>query len=417
MNPLYNIGILAYRSLVRLVSVRNQKARLMIKGQSRTYDKLRNRLDKDGGYIWIHASSLGEFEQGRPLIEMIKSHDANAKILLTFFSPSGYEVRKNYDKVDLVCYLPFDLPHNVKKFLDLVKPSMAIFVKYEFWGNYLGELHRRDVPTYIISSIFRPGQIFFRPWGGIFRGILKDFTTIFVQNEESKRLLGEIGVNNVVIGGDTRFDRVADVRDSAKEFPVIAKFVENHPFTLIMGSSWQPDEDIVIPYFNTHPQMKLIIAPHEFDMQRLRVIMSKITRNAAFYSATSEEGAGKLDCIIIDCFGILSSLYRYGQMAYIGGGFGAGIHNINEAAVYNIPVVFGPNNGKFREAKDLIDCGGGFEITTAEQFSEVADSLLNDRDNMRHCGAVAGNYIKSHLGSTQLIYKAIFCDDAPAGDK
>ena len=408
MNPLYNLGILAYRGGVRLASIKNRKARLMLRGQSRTFSLLRKRLDPAGGYIWIHASSLGEFEQGRPLIEMIKQRQPEARIVLSFFSPSGYEVRKDYDQVDAVCYLPFDLRYNVKRFLDLLKPSIAIFVKYEFWGNYLQELHRRQVPTYIISSIFRPNQVFFKPWGGMFRKMLKCFDTLFVQNEQSRQLLEGIGITHVEVTGDTRFDRVAHVRDKARQFPTIDRFVENSSFTLVMGSSWEPDEDIVIPFFNAHPGMKLIIAPHEFDRERLLAIMSRIERRTALFSNARADQMAGTDCLVIDSFGLLSSLYRYGQAAYVGGGFGSGIHNINEAAVYGIPVIFGPNFEKFQEAHELIACGGAFSITSAEEFNQHMDRLLTDTDHLQRTGAIAGNYIQSHLGATERIYDAIF---------
>lgn len=393
---------------MRLASPWHHKARLTIQGQSRAISYLKNTLDPSGGYIWIHSSSLGEFEQGRPLIEMIREHQPNAKILLTFYSPSGYEVRKNYDKVDAVCYMPLDTASQARDFLDVVKPKMAIFVKYEFWGNYLMELKRRGVPTYIISAIFRPSQRFFHPWGRMFRQMLHCYTHIYVQNEESRRLLSQIGVDNVDVCGDTRFDRVMQVKNEAKEFPILAAMTAHSPFTLVMGSSWQPDEDIVIPYFNTHPEMKLVIAPHEFDAIRLKQLLHKIKRPVALYSHTSAEAAGKLDCIIIDCFGILSSLYRYGSAAYVGGGFGAGIHNINEAAVYGIPVIFGPNFGKFREASDLIAVGGGFSINNAGDFKAVADSLIGDHGRLHAVGAIADNYIKNHVGATDFIYQDLF---------
>ena len=409
MDPLYNFGVATYRNAVRLAAVRKRKAKLLIRGQRRCFRTLQRKLDPAGGYIWIHASSLGEFEQGRPLIEMIKREQPDARILLTFFSPSGYEVRKNFSKVDTVVYLPFDLPNNVKKFLDIVKPSMAIFVKYEFWGNYLQGLKRRNIPTYIISSIFRPKQIFFRPWGGIFRKMLKCFDTIFVQNEESRELLAGIGFkDNVIIAGDTRFDRVADVKAAAREFPLVAKFVEKAPFTLVMGSSWPPDEDIVIPYFNAHREMKLIIAPHEFDRHRLHTLMSKLSRPARFYSEATQQNIESADCLIIDSFGLLSSLYRYGQAAYIGGGFGAGIHNINEAAVYNIPVIFGPKYQKFQEAFDLIALDGAMSIHDSDTFSAAMDPLLENEPLRLKCGKAAGGYIQSHLGGTKLIYDHIF---------
>lgn len=408
MRPSYNLGIKAYRLGVRLAAIRNKKARLMLEGQKRTFLQLQQKLTPGSRYIWIHASSLGEFEQGRPLIERIKKETPDAHIVLSFFSPSGYEVRKGYDKVDAVCYLPFDVPSEVKRFIDLLNPSMAIFVKYEFWGNYLSELHRRGIPTYIISAIFRDTQIFFRPWGGMFRGMLKCFTRIFVQNEESRQLLKTINIDNVEVAGDTRFDRVADVRAAAKEFPVIAAFSAGSEFTLVMGSSWQPDEDIVIPYFNSHPGMKLIIAPHEFDASRLHTLKNKVHRKAGLYSETSAESAKGLDCLIIDCFGILSSLYRYGQMAYVGGGFGAGIHNINEAAVYGIPVVFGPKFGKFAEARDLIAIGGGHCIHDEHEFAELMNKMLSNKAALENSGNIAGNYISTHTGATDRIYRELF---------
>lgn len=407
MDPLYNIGISAYKLAVRLASVKNRKARLMLAGQAKTFDYLRQQLDPEGGYIWVHASSLGEFEQGRPLIELIRQQRPDARILLSFFSPSGYEVRKNYSQVDAVCYLPFDLPGNVRKFLDMVKPQMAIFVKYEFWGNYLHELHHRGVPTYSISAIFRPTQVFFKPWGNKMRKILRHFTKLYVQNEESRQLLQSIGIDQVEVSGDTRFDRVAHVREQTKRFPTIENFVANAQLTVVMGSSWEPDEDLMLPYFNAHPNMKLIIAPHEFDRHRLLDIMARIKRPAALFSQALPDTSSQLDCIIIDSFGLLSSLYRYGQIAMVGGGFGAGIHNINEAAVYGMPVVFGPNYHKFTEAKELIACGGGFTVSNAEDLAQVMDRLTSDPDALRHAGSVAEHYISSHVGATQFIYDQI----------
>ena len=408
MDLLYNFGIRTYKAAVRLASCKNRKARLMLQGQSQTFDKLREKLDPQQEYIWIHSSSLGEFEQARPLIESIKEKKPDARIVLSFFSPSGYEVRKNYSMAEAVCYLPFDLIGNVKKFLDIVHPSMAIFVKYEFWGNYLMELRRRKIPTYIISAIFRENQIFFKPWGGMFRKMLRCFDTLFVQDEKSKQMLAGIGINNVVVAGDTRFDRVATVRDAAREFPIIGQMVKDAPFTLVMGSSWEPDEDIVIPYFNSHPEMKLILAPHEFDKQRLLELMGRIKRKTVLYSLAHTSNLDNVDCLIIDSFGLLSSLYRYGQAAYVGGGFGSGIHNINEAAVYGIPVIFGPRYQKFREACDLVAREGAFSITNAEDFASHMDRLLTDADHLHHTGEIAANYIKENLGATQRIYDRIF---------
>ncbi len=412
MNLLYDLGILTYRFLVRLASIRSKKARVMLRGQRSTFSYLRNNLDPDGGYIWVHAASLGEFEQGRPLIEMIKRNNPQARILLSFFSPSGYEVRKNYPLVDAVVYLPFDLTVNANKFVDIVKPSMAIFVKYEFWANYLRALHRRGIPTYSVSSIFRPTQHFFKPWGIVSRRILRYFDHFYVQNEESRQLLDGVGMNNVTVCGDTRFDQVSTVKKNAIHFPVIERFVRDAKFTLVMGSSWEPDEEIVIPYFNQHPHMKLIIVPHEFDRKRLFDIMSRTTRKTTLYSMlTPCEDVADLDCIIIDSFGLLSSLYQYGQVAYVGGGFGRGIHNINEAAVYGIPVIFGYRHDKFQEARDLIRCGGAFCVDGPEKLAQVLDNLTNDPEALANSGKMAGKYIQSHLGATQLIYNDLFPDN------
>lgn len=408
MNPLYNLGISAYRLAARIVSPWNPKAQKMVQGQNRTFEYLKSKLDAEGGYVWIHTASLGEFEQGRPLIEKIREQHPDAKILLSFFSPSGYEVRKTYDKVNAVCYLPMDTPRRVKAFLDVVRPRMAIFVKYEFWGNYLEQLHSRAVPTYIISSIFRSSQIFFKPWGGTFRKMLRCFTQLYVQNDESRRLLHGIGIDNVTVCGDTRLDRVLQIKSQAREFPVIAQMVSGCDKVLVMGSSWQPDEDIIIPYFNNHPEMKLIIAPHEFDESRLAALMARIKRPVARYTQLEGVDVANLDCLIIDCFGILSSLYRYGAIAYVGGGFGSGIHNVPEAAVYGLPVIFGPRHEKFKEAVELNACGGGFAISDASQCHEVLDKLLSDPAALQAAGAAASDYIKSHTGATEQIYNDLF---------
>lgn len=408
MDFLYNTGISLYKLGVRAASLKNHKAKQLLEGQARTFSYLKERLTPGTRYIWIHAASLGEFEQGRPLIEMIKAKQPDAHIVLSFFSPSGYEVRKGYNMVDAVVYLPFDLPENVDRFINLVNPQMAIFIKYEFWGNYLKTLKRRGIPTYLVSAIFRPGQVFFKPWVGMFREVLSCFTTMFVQNAASRTLLNKIGFNNVEVAGDTRFDRVADVRNAAKDFPVVERFVSNSKFTLVAGSSWQPDEDIIVPYFNSHPGMKLILAPHEFDKERLDALLAKFERPVSLYSCASADEMEQCDALVVDCFGILSSLYRYGQVAYVGGGFGAGIHNVNEAAVYGMPVVFGPNHKKFREATDLIACGGGFAIDGDEAFAKVMDKMLSNKAFLEKSGTIADKYIQSHLGATDFVYANIF---------
>mgnify|MGYP002589968020 FL=1 len=407
MNILYNFGIYTYKQLVNIASFRNLKARKMKQGHKEIFHYLAQNADPKGGYIWIHASSLGEFEQGRPIIEAIKAHYPEQKIAITFFSPSGYEVRKNYSKADLICYLPFDLPNNVNRFLNILKPKQAIFIKYEFWGNYLNALAKRNIPTYIISAIFRPSQIFFRPYGGYFRKILQNFEHLYVQDENSKKLLKDIGITKVSVTGDTRFDRVLEIRSQAKELPLIEQF-SKEKFTLIAGSSWPKDEEIFIDYFNRHPEMKLIIAPHEIHEEHIQFILSRLNRTTIRYTQADEKNIQKADCIIIDCFGLLSSIYRYGQVAYVGGGFGAGIHNVPEAAVYSIPVIFGPNHKKFKEAKELIIAGGGFSISKSEDFKLVMDRLLKNKEFLSKAGITAGQYIQNNSGASKKILKELY---------
>ncbi|WP_302996040.1 3-deoxy-D-manno-octulosonic acid transferase [Coprobacter fastidiosus] len=404
---LYNFGIYTYKQLVNIASFRNLKARKMKQGHKEIFHYLAQNADPEGGYIWIHASSLGEFEQGRPIIEAIKAHYPEQKIAITFFSPSGYEVRKNYSKADLICYLPFDLPNNVNRFLNILKPKQAIFIKYEFWGNYLNALAKRNIPTYIISAIFRPSQIFFRPYGGYFRKILQNFEHLYVQDENSKKLLKDIGIIKVSVTGDTRFDRVLEIRSQAKELPLIEQF-SKEKFTLIAGSSWPKDEEIFIDYFNRHPEMKLIIAPHEIHEEHIQFILSRLNRTTIRYTQADEKNIQKADCIIIDCFGLLSSIYRYGQVAYVGGGFGAGIHNVPEAAVYSIPVIFGPNHKKFKEAKELIIAGGGFSISKSEDFKLVMDRLLKNKEFLSKAGITAGQYIQNNSGASKKILKELY---------
>lgn len=407
MTPFYDFAIHLYSLGVKIASLRHEKARKIIDGQAVTMQRLKKELSPEGGYIWIHAASLGEFEQGRPLIEMIRRNHPDAKILLTFFSPSGYEVRHNFPLVDAVVYLPFDTKKNVRQFLDTVKPRMAIFVKYEFWGNYLNELKLRGIPTYIISAIFRKSQPFFKPWGGEFRKMLTYFTHIYVQDEGSRELLAEIGIKNVTVAGDTRFDRVTDIMESCVEIPQAAALTRDASLTIVAGSTWPPDESNLLPCFNAHPGMKLIIAPHEVNEERIAAIESQLNRPSCRLSTATPEEAAKCDCIIVDCYGKLSSAYRYGNIAYIGGGFGVGIHNLNEAAVYDIPVIFGPHYHKFKEARDLIKCKGGFSFSNKEEFDAIIEPIVNDKKLREQYGKNAGNYVKENLGATRIIYADI----------
>ncbi|MDR3141918.1 MAG: 3-deoxy-D-manno-octulosonic acid transferase [Tannerellaceae bacterium] len=404
---MYTLAIHLYALIVELLSLFHRKARMIRFGQWKTNGILREKINPDASYIWFHASSLGEFEQGRPMMEKIKAGYPQYKILLTFFSPSGYEVRKNYSGADVICYLPFDTPFKVKKFLRLANPSMAIFIKYEFWANYLTELKKRNIPTYIISAIFRPNQLFFRWYGKPFRKMLHCFNHLFVQDKASSALLAGYGINNVTIEGDTRFDRVLDVQKQAKPIPLVEQFIKNREgekqFTLIAGSSWPQDEEFIIQYFNEHPEMKLIIAPHEIDGPRLLDIHSKLKRPSVRLSDTGEQHIAGKDCLIIDSFGLLSSIYRYGDVAYIGGGFGKGIHNILEAAVYGIPVLFGPKYHKFKEAKDVIAVGGGFPVSNGTSFQEKMDELLTCRHLLESAGRAAGNFVRDNAGATDRI--------------
>lgn len=417
MNPLYNFGIRAFAFGAKIASFRSPKIAKMIKGQQETLAGLRHKrlaVAPDGFDVWFHAASLGEFEQARPIIERLRRFDPSSKILLTFFSPSGYEIRSNYDQVDAVAYLPFDTPERVRSFIDAAKPKMAIFAKYEFWGNYLTQLKASGIPTYIISSIFRPGQRFFKPWGGMFRKMLGCYEHLYVQDNESKQLLASVGVKNVTAAGDTRFDRVSDILAHAKDVPEISEFISRSPFTLIAGSSWPQDEEIYIPWLKCNPEVRAIIAPHEFNHARLESIRHRLGngKTRLLSEIRGENAANNLNdnvrYIIVDCFGLLSSLYRYGSAAIIGGGFGAGIHNLNEAAVYGIPVIFGPNHKKFKEAFELLRLGGGFTFSSLPEFNAIMNNLHNDAEACKKAGNAAGKYISDSIGASDIIFNDIF---------
>lgn len=386
----------------------------MVRGQKDTYRILREKRDPNEQYIWFHCASLGEFEQARPMIETVKKKYPAYRILLTFFSPSGYEVRKDYSFADIVCYLPFDTPNRVNAFLDIAQPTLAVFVKYEFWYNYIHEAYLRGIPVYLISAIFRDNQPFFKKNAGRYGKILHFYREIFVQDEHSKELLHQQGITQVTVTGDTRFDRVIEVRSQAKELPLVHAFTENKKngdgLVLVAGSSWPPDEDIFIDYFNTRQHVKLIVAPHEIHESHLEDIEKKLKRPYIRYSVATKENIRDVDCLIIDCFGLLSSIYRYGDVAYIGGGFGVGIHNLPEAAVYGIPVIFGPNYGKFREAHDLIEKGGGFVIHDKQEFNALMDRFAKQPEMLSAVGNEAEDYILSNAGATRQIMEKIATD-------
>lgn len=399
---MYSLGIYLMALGVRVAALFKEKLRKMVQGHRTTWQMLRALNGKDT-YVWFHAASLGEFEQGRPLMERLRREHPEKKILLTFFSPSGYEVRKNYDGADLVCYLPFDTPLNARRFVKLARPEAAFFIKYEFWRNYIEALYKRGIPCYSVSSIFRENQIFFRPYGRGYARCLSRMTHLFVQNETSRRLLESIGVTNVDVVGDTRFDRVLDIRNAAKPLPLAERFAGCWK-VLVAGSSWPQDEEIIIPYFNKHPNLKLVLAPHVVSEEHLQAIERQLARPALRYSKATPKAVAEADCLIIDCYGLLSSIYRYASMAYVGGGFGVGIHNVPEAAVYGIPVIIGPNNKKFREAQALLRCGGCKEIAGTADFEQIMDAWLSDKEALAKAGQAAGNYIADNAGAADRIF-------------
>lgn len=417
---IYNIVIYFVLWGIAIASLFNEKVRKMWHGEREAFKILKQKVDPNAKYIWFHAASLGEFEQGRPLMERIRKDYPQYKILLTFYSPSGYEVRKNYEGADIICYMPVDTRLNAIRFLRLVRPVMAFFIKYEFWSNFLHILKHRNIPTYSVSSIFREDQVFFKWYGRSYAGVLKCFTRFFVQNEESKRLLEGIGIRAVDVVGDTRFDRVLQIKEAAKQLPICEAFrtgvassqsadVPHHDFKVfVAGSSWPPDENIFIPFFNEHKDWRLLIAPHVIAEEHLKLILSLIKgKKVVRYTQTTPEEAAKADVLIIDCFGLLSSMYNYGDVAYIGGGFGVGIHNTLEAAVWNMPVIFGPNNKKFQEAQGLLKSGGGFEINTYEDFSGLMSSLMNDETFLKQAGDKAGTFVAHLAGATDKVLASV----------
>ncbi len=431
---MYNLLIYIYLLGVAIASLFNEKVRKMWRGEREAVSVLREKVDPAAKYVWFHAASLGEFEQGRPLMEQMRRDHPEYKILLTFFSPSGYEVRKNYEGADIVCYLPLDTITNARRFLRTVRPVMAFFIKYEFWYNYLHILRHRGVPVYSVSSIFRPGQIFFRWYGRQYGHVLKCFTHFFVQNEVSRQLLATIGISNVTVVGDTRFDRVLQIKAAAKKLPVVEQFLgmqggdavsndgkERQHRVFVAGSSWQPDEDIFIRYFNEHPEWKLIIAPHVIGEDHLQQIEKKLEGRkvvrytqcaaaagesavAAGGSAATADGA---EVLIIDCFGLLSSIYGYADVTYVGGGFGVGIHNTLEAAVWGVPVFFGPNNARFQEAQGLKACGGGLEINGYDDFAATMDRLSSDDRLLREKGDSAAKFVATMTGATEKVLASV----------
>ena len=406
----YNLGILFFSVIAFLISPFNHKARLLIRGRRGAFSIMEKNISPGDKFIWVHCASLGEFEQGRPVIESIKKEMPGMKIIVTFFSPSGYEIRKNYGQADIVCYLPSDTPGNAEKFVSLLKPELVIFVKYEFWNNYISAVNNQGIPLLLISAIFREEQIFFRWYGGFFRKILKKFSHVFVQDQKSAEMLGSIGISNVTVAGDTRFDRVLEIAASAKSIPQIESFRGNEKLFLA-GSSWKPDEEIISRYINEYSdRMKWIFAPHKIERENIERLI-KLFRVKCVKFSEYNEGGKDARVMIIDNIGMLSSAYRYAYVAAVGGGFGKGIHNILEPACWGIPVMFGPNHEKFREAVDLISLEGAKPYGNYDEFKSGLEDLISDEKLYAKSGQSAGKYVRENAGATRKIMEWIVSKD------
>ncbi len=400
---IYNLSIRAYVFLIRIAAFFNPKARQWTAGRKNLLKRLEQAAGSDTNIVWFHAASLGEFEQGRPVIEAYKKKSPGTKILLTFFSPSGYEIRKNYEGADYIFYLPPDFPAAAKQFISIVKPKAVYFIKYEFWYHYLNEIRKKQIPCYIFSAIFRPNQLFFKSYGGFYRRMLKAFTHFFVQNKESELLLQKIGFTNVDITGDTRFDRVYSIVHNAKQLPELEQFSNNRP-VVIAGSTWPKDEEYIIQYINTTKNnFKYIIAAHEVDENHIKNITSQIKKPQVRYTKASPEEISDAEVLVIDCIGILSSLYRYGDIAYIGGGFGRGIHNTLEAAAFGMPVIFGPNYHKFQEAEDLLQLNAAVTYNTYSELKTVLDLFFTDTGARARAGKESKAYVEQKCGASSKI--------------
>lgn len=404
----YNFGLILYLWVVRLIAPRHPKARLWVAGRKELFRRMSEVIAPTDRIVWIHVASLGEFEQGRPVIERLRDKHPEYKILLTFFSPSGYEIRKNYAGADYIFYLPLDTPRNARRFLDAAHPEIAIFVKYEFWLNLLGALRRRATRTYIVSAIFRRDSIFFRLYGGLWRQALESFDTLFVQNDESKKLLSGLGFDNVIVAGDTRFDRVAEIARTAKQIEFVERF-KGDARLFVAGSTWGPDEELLIRLANENPDIRFLIAPHEMDQGRMARIEAQVNGGTVRYTqCTPQTDLSARQVMILDTMGLLSSVYSYAAWSYIGGGFGVGIHNTLEAATFGLPLAFGPNYRKFKEARDLVTLGGARSIGNYEELRAWFTPLRDDTQLLLRASRIAKDYTTRHQGATDIIVKTIF---------
>ncbi|MEI6816489.1 MAG: glycosyltransferase N-terminal domain-containing protein [Bacteroidota bacterium] len=403
----YNIAVRFYFLIIRLVAGFNPKAKLWVDGRKGIMVKIENAIDQSKKHVWVHCASLGEFEQGRPVIEKLRDYYPDHRIVLTFFSPSGYEIRKDYKAADFVFYLPEDTRNNAEHFLKILRPAFAIFVKYEYWLNFINQLEKAGIPLYVISANFREDQLFFRWYGGFYRDILHKVSYFFVQNKTSESLLNGIGINKVMISGDTRFDRVAGINADRKEIPLLSQFKQGERI-FIAGSTWEADEKLIIGYINANKNehLKFIIAPHEINEENILELVASIQENVVRYSKTTETEVMNAKVLIIDNIGMLSNLYQYGTIAYIGGGFGKGIHNILEAAAVGMPILFGENHQKFNEAREMVKLGAAI-IINQDNLAAIVDDLLNDGMKLHKLANIAKTYVNDNQGATDKILDKI----------
>ena len=407
---LYDIGVALYARAVAFVALWNKKAKQFTEGRKNIFERMAQAISADDRVVWMHVASLGEFEQGRPILEEIRSKYPDRKILLTFFSPSGYEIRKNYAGADYIFYLPVDTPSNVTRFLDIAHPELAVFVKYEFWVNYLNELKRRGIRSYLVSAIFRPNSVFFRTYGSMWREALDAFEQMFVQNEESRELLHSIGFDNAIVAGDTRFDRVASIAKAAKPVEMVAAFKGSSKL-FVAGSTWGPDEDILLPLINANPNIRFVIAPHEMEESRINKILQSVRGGAKRYTeCDAQADFSSTQVLVLDTIGILSSVYGYATWSYIGGGFGVGIHNTLEAATFGLPIAFGPKYAKFKEARDMVALGAATSVTSAEELAAWFAPLRDDEAYLTKVSAIAKDYTAKNQGATALFMKIAFSE-------
>lgn len=406
MRLLYQLGIQTAATLLPLSKLFSSKMKLFVEGRTRSFSILKNNIQPNQKYIWVHVASLGEYEQGLPIMEAFKKEHPEYKIVLTFFSPSGFEIRKNNKIADITLYLPLDTKSNVQQFLDLVHPEMVFFIKYEFWPNYLNELKKRNIPTYLVSGIFRENQLFFKSYGRFYREALKAFDHLFVQNETSKSLLSTIGFSNVTVHGDTRFDRVAQIVECAQPLDYIEAF-KNNTTTIVIGSSWIDDEEIYLPYLNQSENIKFIIAPHNIKDDEISRLIAKINKKVIRYTNYKKEDLATADVFVIDTIGILTQIYAYADIAYVGGAFKTGLHNILEPATYGTPVVIGPKYSKFQEAKDLVALGSCLVINNTKELTATFNKLIKDKSYRNELGEKNRAFVLQNKEATQVVMNYI----------